>query len=192
MKSFCQIWPKCEGRLWPQEPADLPGGWNQRGNRFAADGFERIAMSIEIRAVGEDIVPQVKRFLAGRREFEYVRNWEPCFNYPWKLAQFPYGYAMVDGNEIVGFLGTMFSARRVNGRKAIHCNIHTWIVDDDFRFRLGAEGKGAGRHLIAPLIEMKDVLITALTPSPRSKISCERSGFVSLDEDQVVVPLVTG
>ena len=144
---------------------------------------------MDVRAVQEDTVPRIKEFLSGRKEFEYVGNWEPCFNYAWKLPNFPYGYAMFDGNEVVGFLGTMFSERTFKGRKAIHCNIHTWVVDDEFRSRLGAAGKGAGRHLIAPLIEMKDVLITAFTPSPRSKVSCERSGFVPLDEKQVVVPL---
>jgi hypothetical protein len=143
-----------------------------------------------IKEVNEEMVPQAKQFLASRKEFAYVTDWSPVFEYRWKLKQFPYGYVMLDNGNIVGFLGTIFSERTLGGERAIHCNLSAWIVDEDYRKGLGAKGKGVGRHLIDPVLNMKDVLITNLTPSPRSKVSCEKLGFETLDEKQVVIPVV--
>ena len=47
--------------------------------------------------------------------------------------KYPLGYVLKTKNEIVGFLGTLFSERKINNKKYIYCNIHTWIVDDSHR-----------------------------------------------------------
>jgi hypothetical protein len=49
--------------------------------------------------VHEDLVPRVHHFLCQREEFGRFTNWDPLFNYPWKTAEFPYGYAMMDAAE---------------------------------------------------------------------------------------------
>lgn len=143
-----------------------------------------------IKEVDQAMVPQAKEFLSSAKAFSHIKDWNPVFEYPWKLRQYPYGYAMFENHSIVGFLGTIFSERVLGGQRAVHCNLSAWIVDEDYRTALGAEGKGVGRHLIDPVLSMKHILITNLTPSSRSKVSCERLGFETLDEKQVVIPIL--
>ena len=144
-----------------------------------------------VREVQQDSAPHIRQFLAGREEFGYMTDWDPMFNYTWKLPDFPFGYAMYDRGSIVGFLGTIFSQRILRGEKFTECNIMAWVVDDDFRNRLGPEGKGVGHFLMDPVLKMPEVVIAATSPNPRSKVSCRRLGFTTWDEQQVVVPLFT-
>ena len=143
-----------------------------------------------IKEVNEEMIPRAKQFLSTAKAFSHITDWNPVFEYRWKLKQFPYGYIMLENDTIVGFLGTIFSERTLGGQKAVHCNLSAWIVDEDYRLGLGPAGKGVGRHLIDPVLNMKHVLITNLTPSSRSKVSCERLGFETLDEKQVVIPII--
>jgi hypothetical protein len=145
-----------------------------------------------VREVQQDSAQRIKQFLASRKEFGYMTDWDPMFNYSWKLPDFPFGYAMFENGEIVGFLGTIFSQRSFHGQQLTECNIMAWVVDDDFRARLGDEGKGVGRFLMDPVLNMRDVVIAATSPNPRSKVSCRRLGFTTWDEQQVVVPLFPG
>ena len=51
-----------------------------------------------------------------------------------KDEQYPIGYIMVNrSNIVVGFVGTWFSKRRINSRENIFCNIHSWIVEQEYR-----------------------------------------------------------
>ena len=48
--------------------------------------------------------------------------------------EFPFGYVVINQtDEIVGFLGTMFSNRTENETKYLYCNLHTWIIDKNYR-----------------------------------------------------------
>lgn len=145
-----------------------------------------------VREVHDDSAPRIRQFLAGRREFGYMTDWDPMFRYPWKIQGLPYGYAMYEKDEIVGFLGTIFSERVLRGQRLTECNIMAWVVDEGFRNRLGPEGKGVGHFLMDPILKMPEVVIAATTPNPRSKVSCRRLGFTTWDEEQVVVPLFPG
>ena len=49
-------------------------------------------------------------------------------------AKYPFGYVVINQfDEIVGFLGTMFSNREESETKYLYCNLHTWIIDKDYR-----------------------------------------------------------
>src|ERR1700730_11928855 len=111
-----------------------------------------------IQEVGEDLVESAKAFLSNREEFGFFNKWEGLFNYAWKLEAFPYGYAVLDGERIVAFIGTIFSERIVDGRKRICCNMTTWLVEEAYRPRMLA------RLLLNPIFKMADVLITSLSP----------------------------
>jgi len=72
------------------------------------------------------------------------------------LSDYPLGYIIKDKkNEIVGFMGTIFSRRNLNKKEYIFCNIHSWIVDEEHRIN--------SFLLLTPLIEKKYTL-TAFTP----------------------------
>ena len=43
--------------------------------------------------------------------------------------KFPIAFLLKNKKKIVGFLGTLFSIRKINKKKFIFCNIHSWLVD---------------------------------------------------------------
>ena len=67
---------------------------------------------------------------------------------------YPFGYILKNENEIVGFLGTMFSQRIINKKKYEYCNLHTWIVNKSDRLN--------SYLLLLPLIE-KNCFMMAFT-----------------------------
>ena len=69
--------------------------------------------------------------------------------------KYPLGYVLKTKNEIVGFLGTLFSERKINNKNYIYCNIHTWIVDDSHRI---------SSHLLFSSLIKKKCVITVLSP----------------------------
>ena len=49
------------------------------------------------------------------------------------LKNSPIGYALYKSeSEIVGFLGTIFSERKVQHSLSNHCYLHSWIVDENY------------------------------------------------------------
>ena len=72
------------------------------------------------------------------------------------ISDYPFGYVITDhGNNIVGFMGTIFSKRIFNNIEYIYCNIHSWIVDETYRIN--------SFLLLTPLIGLK-ITLTAFTP----------------------------
>ena len=68
----------------------------------------------------------------------------------------PLGYVIKDNkNNIVGFMGTIFSKRIYDNSEYIYCNIHSWVVDSDHRVN--------SFFLLTSLIEQK-ITFTAFTP----------------------------
>lgn len=50
------------------------------------------------------------------------------------IVSLPIGYVMLSKNNIVGFLGTIYSLRNYKTRFVKQCYLHTWIVANKFRF----------------------------------------------------------
>ena len=126
----------------------------------------------------------VRAFLTNRDEIFDPNNWDGLFNYSWKPAGMPYGYAIFNDEKIVGFLGTIFSERRMNGKNWTCCNTTCWFVEPEFRNQMQT------LRLFAPILKMKGLLITNLTPSDGAIRICEQFGYKSLDQEQVVVPVL--
>lgn len=143
--------------------------------------------------VHRDLAPAVREFLRLRREFSPGTDWDPLFNYPWKTPEFPYGYALVDGQrQIEGFLGTIYARRTIDGKSFLSCNLSCWIVDENYRASLGKAGKGVGRRMLDPVLGQKDVVATALSANVLSTKSFLSAGFKSLDSQQIVIPVIPG
>jgi len=136
-----------------------------------------------IREVHEDLIPQVTGFLAQQREFGNCGNWDGLFRYGWKRSEYPYGYAALDGNRVVAFIGTIFSERVIQGKKVVYCNLSTWIVDFNYRAML------LGLLLLERIFKTKDVFISSLTPSESSRDISEKMGFRLLEHTQITVPM---
>jgi hypothetical protein len=83
---------------------------------------------------------------------------------------FPIGYAVIIKKKIVGFVGTLFSKRKIKNKNYIYCNIHTWVVDRSHRV--------ASHLLFMPLLKKK-CIVTVLSPKKRLIGTFEKMGFKS-------------
>ena len=85
------------------------------------------------------------------------------------FKEYPIGYIMKNTqDEIVGFMGTFFSDRLINNKKILFCNIHSWIVNLNYRLY--------AFYLIANLLKT-NVNLTAYTPVKSLKRSFKENGF---------------
>ena len=65
------------------------------------------------------------------------------------------GFILEENNQAVGYLGTLFSLREINGRNEKFCNLCTWIVKEEYR--------SEGLPLLFQVLRMKDVTVTNFT-----------------------------
>lgn len=83
---------------------------------------------------------------------------------------YPVGYILQNKNNTVGFLGTLFSMRKIGSKNFLFCNIHSWLVDT--------------KHRIASQLLFKEILnksvITVLTARPGLTNTFLKMGFKSL------------
>ena len=141
---------------------------------------------MDVCEVHEDMIPLVKRFLSNRQGFSDNQGWAGLFNYSWKLNGYPYGYALMSGGQIAGFLGTIFSERWVDGAKRICCNTTSWFVEEEYRDQMAA------LRLFGPILKMNGLVITNLSPTARAQHICEAFGYKALDSEQIAVPMLPG
>jgi hypothetical protein len=139
----------------------------------------------ELREVHEDSATTIKGFLSNREGF--AGNWDALFSYPWKVKDRPYGYAVFDGDKAAAFIGTMFSERVLaNGSKETFCNFTTWFVEEEYR------PQRLGLMVLRPVLTMKNVCVTALSPADTTRDILKQFGFLFLDVDQITVPILPG
>lgn len=84
-----------------------------------------------------------------------------------------YGYVLVKNVEILGFIGTIFSERRVVGQSIEYCNIHSWIVNP--------KAKMGGLSLLAKVLKLKKCVITNFTASEEPYKIFKKIGFEEID-----------
>jgi len=85
------------------------------------------------------------------------------------VSDYPFGYVIKNKkNNVVGFVGTIFSKKFYDGKEHIYCNIHSWIVDKPYRIN--------SFFLLTPLIKKK-IVFTAFTPVKSLVGLLEKFGF---------------
>jgi hypothetical protein len=108
-------------------------------------------------------------------------HWRRIFEYQWPRDETYCGLALKDGDQTVGFLGMIFSRRRVNGKIEKFCNLTHWFVQKPYRSR--------AISLLLPLFAMRDHTITDLTPSRKVYRIQKKLGFKDLDaRGRVLLP----
>jgi len=140
---------------------------------------------IELRKVGVDSFDEIYPLLAAFGGDVAKDDWQRMlFTYPW--ADGPNrGYAIYADGRAVGFLGTIFSRRKVAGQMERLCNFSSWIVEKEYR--------GASVMLMRPLVaELPDCTIVGHTPVPVTVAVFTRLGFQPLESEELILPPLPG
>jgi hypothetical protein len=106
-------------------------------------------------------------------------TWYRIFSYQWRQAENYCGYGLFDKDEIVGFLGLIFSQRNIHQSTERFCNISSWIVKESYR--------GYSLTLMHPLIKLKDYTLTDLSSLHELFPLARRMGFQKLDAKLTVL-----
>lgn len=84
------------------------------------------------------------------------KTWQKTFKDPFN-AKGPPGYILKDDEQVVGFLGTIFSKRLINNQEVTFCNMHSWIVEEKYRRN--------GLLLLSRIHKLRDVVLTNFSAS---------------------------
>ena len=137
-------------------------------------------MAIEVRSSGseafEDILPLLERFPTPRMTREdwrwmlFRNSWSdnPC-----------HGFALYADGKAVGFIGTIFSTRRLLGRMEPICSLSSWIVLEEHR--------NASLLLLKPILAMREFTIVNLTPAPVVYEIFSKLGFTPLESERLLL-----
>ena len=113
-----------------------------------------------LRAVNRADWEPVCRFL--EQAFpEFALNastWHRLFDHKW--SDHGRGFVLLDGDAIIGFIGTIAARRQVNREAAFVCNVSSWSVHAKYR--------GWGMALLAAVLKDESITYTAFTPAPIS------------------------
>jgi acetoacetyl-CoA synthetase len=111
-------------------------------------------------------------------------DWRQLFVDHTGLQDGKFGWVLVEGDEVVGFLGTIMSQRTVRGEKVRLCNTSSWIVKPEYRAHSLA--------LQARVLADRAVTVTSLSPTPEVAKVLERMGFKLIDKsERIIFPVLT-
>jgi hypothetical protein len=109
-------------------------------------------------------------------------DWRKIFTPLWSQKNEPFGFILEDGQNPVGFLGTLFSERKINGKDHLFCNLTSWIVKPEYR--------NESLNLLFPLLGRKGLTITNFTASNRVVDVLLKLGFNDLEKNfRIILPL---
>ena len=133
-----------------------------------------------------DLEKKASKKLTIEEVFKYGKNYDSAINFlrkqnllPYqnienlisfqKNEKYPIGYMMLNrNNAVVGFVGTWFSERKIKDYASVFCNIHSWIVQQEYRLY--------SFYLIS-LLNKKNINLTAFTPVESLKGLLLKFGF---------------
>ena len=137
-----------------------------------------------IRKATSDDFEYVYPLFSGFREPRPSKEeFKQLFTPRWGSDESYVGFILEENNQAVGYLGTLFSVREINGRKEKFCNLCTWIVKDEFQ--------SEGLTLLFQVLRMKDVTVTNFTGNRVAPI-LEKFDFKVLDKTlRILLPIPT-
>ena len=108
-----------------------------------------------------------------------TEKWRSIFDYNWESDEGYVGYALVDGRTAVGFNGTLFSRRIIDGKEVKFCNLTSWIVKEQYR--------SEAMRLVFPILGLKGYTLTNLTMNDKAWSITKRLGFKNLDTNTMLL-----
>jgi hypothetical protein len=110
--------------------------------------------------------------------------YRPIFSYKWRREEEHCGYVLVDKGKIVGFVGSFFVQRHINGKMERFANLTAWKVRK--------ESRNESILLLMQFFGQKELTITGRT-APREIFAIqEKLGFKNLDSTMKIVPTFIG
>ncbi|HXB84783.1 GNAT family N-acetyltransferase [Mycobacterium sp.] len=92
------------------------------------------------------------------------------------------GFVLTDGGRIVGYCGTIYSQREINGKTGIVCNFSSYCVAPAYR------GRGLAATLVAAAVRDEHITYTSHTPAPPTQRVLEDLGFAILERHVLLFP----
>jgi hypothetical protein len=141
-------------------------------------------MPIIRKARGDDF-ERVCPLLLGFKDSQLKEeHWRQLFVDHSGLQNDHFGWVLAEGDDVVGFVGTIFSERTIRGGTVRLCNINSWIVKQEYRTHSLA--------LFAKVIADSSVTLTNLSPSPHALKVTEKLGFTVIDKsERIILPVIT-
>jgi GNAT superfamily N-acetyltransferase len=109
-------------------------------------------------------------------------DWRPLCTTSWLADNPTRGFVLTDGGRIVGYLGTIYVQREINGKTGIVCNYSGYYIAPAYR------GRGLGTTLVAATVRDERITYTSLTPAPVTQRVLEGMGFAILDRHVLLFP----
>jgi hypothetical protein len=105
-------------------------------------------------------------------------TWRRLFEYPRVESQPNLGFVLESGDQLVGFLGAIYSERLVGGRLERFCNLSSWYTIPQFRnFSL---------KLLMAVLAQRGYTFTNLTPSEQVVQVLKAYGFRPLESHKLL------
>jgi hypothetical protein len=110
-------------------------------------------------------------------------HWRQLFVDHSGLQNDHFGWVLVDGDDVVGFVSTILGERTIRGETVRLCNTSSWIVKHAYRAHSLA--------LHAKVIADKNVTVTNLSAIPQVLKLLEKLGFTLMDKsERIILPVV--
>lgn len=143
-------------------------------------------MSVRIeQAIATDL-SKVLPLLAGFRNPRITEaHWRRLFDYAWPVEELSRGWILRDDAEAVGFFGTLWSEREIDGRRERICNLTSWITLPAYRHH--------AMRLLQAVLTATGCTITCHTPAPALYPLYRRLGFTDLETHlRILLPRPAG
>jgi hypothetical protein len=113
-----------------------------------------------------------------------TEHWRQLFIDHTGLQNGHFGWVLVDGDVVVGFVSTILSERTIRGEVVRLSNTSSWIVRPAYRAHSLA--------LHAKVIADKNVTVTNLSPTAQVLKLLEKLGFTLMDKsERIILPVPT-
>lgn len=109
-------------------------------------------------------------------------DWVKIFNYKWNPKDYVGYHLTNESNEIVGFMGLIFSTRIINGKTNKFCNVTSFIIKDGYRAFVTL--------FLLKLKNLDDYILTGLSPIRESYNLFKKIGFKILEEEYIIIPTI--
>ena len=96
-------------------------------------------------------------------------DWHRLFENHWQLDEFSPGIVLQSGEDIVGYIGTIYSIQNVAGTEQLFCNLTTWIVQEPYRSH--------SFMMILPLVRNKNIILTSFSSNDVTYEVYKKLGF---------------